>query len=400
METLNVLFVDDEPNLLAGLKRLCRAYKDEWTAHFCASGSEALALMAMQPMDVVVSDMRMPSMDGAELLSHVRDCYPGTIRVILSGYADTECVLRTVGPAHVYLAKPCSAHTISDAISRPLALRRVLRAQPLRDVVAGLTDLPTPPELFARLQAELRSPKTSATSVAAIISQDMAMTAELLKLTNSAYFSLGVKATSVSHAVRILGIEMIEVLILRIGIVRQLGHDERVCDLVRALNGYSLEIASLAERIALANGCDESTAKAAFCAGMLSFLGHLVFLDAYPDHYTDLLAHCHGGKSLSAAEEEAFGASHAHVGAYLLGLWGFTDLVVEAVAHSFVPSQCPVRSNDVLTAVHAARALGPPLPLLPGQPAFDMSYVCEARQDLRIVTWRELAQTIGENANA
>src|SRR5512145_1423172 len=118
---IKVLFVDDDLNILSGLKRLMRGCSD-FDARFCLGGEEALALMASEHMDAVVSDMRMPHMDGAEFLGRVRARTPGTIRVILSGYADAESVLRTVGPAHLYLAKPCDPATLMQAIARPVAL--------------------------------------------------------------------------------------------------------------------------------------------------------------------------------------------------------------------------------------------------------------------------------------
>lgn len=402
---IRVLFVDDDINILSGLKRLMRAHKDDCHAWFCLAGAEALALMATESMDVVVSDMRMPGMDGAEFLSIVRQHYPGTVRVILSGYADVESVLRTVGPAHVYLAKPCTPDAVLDAISRPLALRRLLGSPSLRAALAGLANLPSPPQVFFKLQSELASPRASAASVAAIIGQDVAMTAELLKLTNSAYFSTNAKVNTPLQAVRILGMEIVEALVLRIGLFRQLDINSTMAPLMEALNDYSLNVASLAEGIAEAEGGSPAIVKAAYCAGMLSSLGSLVFLDAHPLDYTKTLLDISPRPPLHEWEEAMFGASHTLVGAYLLSLWGFTDMVTEAVAYSCTPVTCPGRDNLVLTAVHAARALGPRFPLLPpqspAQPKLDMAYVCDARKDLRIAHWRDLSTSyLAESAHA
>lgn len=393
-ERISVLFVDDDLNILSGLTRLMRARKD-CKAFFCQSGEEALALMTHEPIDVVVSDMRMPFMDGSEFLTAVRQRYPGTIRVILSGYADTEAVLRTVGPAHLYLAKPCQPDLLMQAIARPISLRRLLSSERLRTALAGLSDLPTPSEQFLRIEAELRSQRGSPASVAAIIGQDVAMTAELLKLTNSAYFSVSGRATSPLQAVRTLGLEVIQTLVLRIGLFRHFTVEgEAAAATLRGLNQYSLEVAAMAERIALAEGADATTAKAAYCAGMLCVVGSLVLLESDPARYQQMIALVGSGHSLHEAETETFGASHALVGAYLLGLWNFSDAIVEAVAHSCAPSACPGHDNLILTALHAARALGPQIPPLPEeaphQPQLDMAYICEARRDLRIAHWRTL----------
>ena len=223
-EKLRVVFVDDEPHILRGLRRSMVVMDDRWDMTFCAAGAEALELMAREAaFDVVVSDMRMPGMDGAEFLSIVRSRYPETIRVILSGYAETESILRTVGPAHIYLAKPCSAEAVHAAISRPISLKRLLSAPPLRAVLAGLSNLPSLPDLIVRLDTELRSPNCSAKMVAALIDKDVAMTAELLRLTNSAYFSVGGPVTTTLQAVRTIGLETIQALVLQIGIFRQFG---------------------------------------------------------------------------------------------------------------------------------------------------------------------------------
>lgn len=397
-----VLFVDDDLNILSGLKRLMRGCSD-FEAYFCLGGEEALALMAEEHVDVVVSDMRMPHMDGAEFLTRVRARYPGTIRVILSGYADSESVLRTVGPAHLYLAKPCDPATLTQAIARPVALRRLLGAEGLRDALAKLSDLPTPPDLFFKLEDELRSPAVSAASVAAIIAQDVAMTAELLKLTNSAYFSVSGRATTPLQAVRTLGLDIIGALVLRIGIFRSLGANSANADLMAALNDYSLHIAALAERIAESEGATQAQAKTAYCAGMLCAVGALALLDTFPDSYPKLFVRSSADDPAFTIEARSYGASHALIGAYLLGLWNFADPLVEAVAHACAPSACPGPENLVLTAVHAARVFGPRFPLIPSgapaQPALDMPYVCEARRDLRIESWKAMAAQIASEVS-
>lgn len=123
---LNIVFVDDDPGVLKGLQRMLRSMRREWRMHFFLSAAEALAFLESQPVDVVVSDMRMPGLDGAEFLAHVKRHYPGAIRIALSGYADQELVLRAVRSAHQYLAKPCSPETLKGAIERVKALRTLL----------------------------------------------------------------------------------------------------------------------------------------------------------------------------------------------------------------------------------------------------------------------------------
>lgn len=400
---LRVLFVDDESHILRGLRRSMAGLDDRWNMTFCTSGAEALELMEHEaPFDVVVSDMRMPAMDGAEFLGIVRQRHPETIRVILSGYAETESILRTVGPAHLYLAKPCSAEVLYEAVSRPLSLKRLLSTPKLRALLTGLNNLPSLPDLFFKLDAELRSPQCSTKSVAALIDKDMAMTAELLRLTNSAYFTVAAPVTTTLQAVRTIGLETIQILVLQMGIFRQFAGSASVAPLLEGLTRYCLTIARLAEGVALSISPDGPAAKLAHCAALLSRIGMLVLVDAYPQEYGQLVTETSADPSrLLQAEEKAFGANHAQVGAYLLGLWGFPHQMVEAVAFASIPSASSVYDNDALTALHAAMGLGPSLgSCLPegtqDPPGLDMAYLIEARKDGLVADWRQLASDLSE----
>ncbi len=360
--------------------------------------------MEREAFDVVVSDMRMPGMDGAQLLEQVRTLYPATVRIILSGYADAGAVLRTVGPAHAYLAKPCESHVLAEAIARPLALRRMMTGEGLHKALGGITHLPSLPTPYLQIEEELRSANASIRTVADIIAQDIAMTAEILKLTNSAFFSVGSRITTPLQAVRTLGLETVQALVLRIGIFRQFAdHDPAVAAMIVTLTNHSLMIAKMTESIAEAEGADPSLAKTAYCTGMLSCLGMLILLDAKTVEYRRILAQTGPQTSLEDIEEQAFGASHALMGAYLLGLWGFSEAVVEAIALSARPRRTGQQENLLLTALHAARALGPASPwLAPGMhdiDGLDHAYLQSCQKSDRAAVWQavvSLAHPSGE----
>jgi HD-like signal output (HDOD) protein/CheY-like chemotaxis protein len=399
-ERTRVLFVDDEENVLNGLRRMLHGMRGAWEMVFCDNAVSALDLMAKTSFDVVVSDMRMPGMDGADFLAEVQRRHPATIRLILSGYADDQSIFRTIGPAHAYLAKPCEQQTLIEAISRPLGLRKVLSAEGPRRLIAGLTNLPSVPELFLELERELRSPRASAASVAAIVGRDVAMTAEVLKLTNSAYFSVGAKITSVLQAVRTLGFETIQTLALRVGIFRQFSGSSSTAPLIAALNDYSVAIGGLSEAIARAENCPPAVSKAAHCAGMLSCVGSLVMLDCWPAKYRQALAMVSPTLPLCRAEEGKMGASHATVGAYLLGVWGFSPAIVEAVAFARQPSAGVDLQFSPLTAVHAALALGPSFPLIAPEVAvadpLDTTYLCYCGLADHVARWITVAGELAE----
>src|SRR5215217_6257296 len=104
---MKVLFVDDEPRVLQALRRSLTIADVPWDARFADGGAAALLQLETESFDVVVTDMRMPSVDGAAVLNAVKDRAPGTVRIVLSGQADEAAAMRVVGVAHQFLAKPC-----------------------------------------------------------------------------------------------------------------------------------------------------------------------------------------------------------------------------------------------------------------------------------------------------
>ena len=101
-----ILFVDDEPSILEVLRQMLKSMASQWEMTFARSGQEALEMMARSPFEVVVTDVRMPGMDGADLLSSVKKHYPQTMRLVFSGESEREVIYRLIGSTHQFLLKP------------------------------------------------------------------------------------------------------------------------------------------------------------------------------------------------------------------------------------------------------------------------------------------------------
>lgn len=383
---LTILFVDDDANLLQGLQRMLRGLRHDWDMTFANGGPNGLELLKTKPFDVVISDMRMPELDGAELLSEVERRYPGTMRVILSGYAEEKSVFRSIGPAHQYLAKPCDPETIIALMERTLRLQAVLTAPSLRELTAGLRNLPSPPDLYLRLTAALQREDVSTGMITQMVKSDLAMTAELLKVTNSSYFGLSSRMTTASQAVMLLGMGTVRTLVLHANIFRQYQGETGDAAKLQSLSDYALTIGALAERFAEENGADETIQAQAKCAGLLSTIGVLALFDAYPERFSEVMATITDSCDLEDAERAAFGGSHCEVGAYLLGLWGFPEPMVEALRYQLRPSDCLCRERSLLSYVHLARVFGPSFPFASESesPQSPLDQVYVKRLDLKI----------------
>jgi DNA-binding NarL/FixJ family response regulator len=190
LSAIRVIFVDDEPRVLEGLKRMLRPKRNEWQMTFVGSAQAALEALRAEPCEVVVTDMRMPGMSGAELLEVVQREYPDTIRLILSGQAETESVMKALGVSHQFLSKPCDADILQGTIARAFALRDLAGNPAVKTLVARINKLPTLPATYQKLVECLKSPDADMDDVAQIIARDPSMSARLLKVVNSAYFGL------------------------------------------------------------------------------------------------------------------------------------------------------------------------------------------------------------------
>ncbi|HQK91874.1 MAG TPA: response regulator [Armatimonadota bacterium] len=376
---LRVLFVDDEPNVLQGLRRMLRPQRDEWDMDFSSSGAAALAAMRESPYDVIVCDMRMPGMDGAQVLAAVRDQFPGTTRIILSGQSDDESVMRTVGPAHQFLSKPCDPSALRDAIARAQSLRRLLRSDNLLSLVGRIDVLPPLPRIYTELVEVLQSPGSSAKEVAYVVSKDVGMAAKILQLVNSAFFGLPRRVTNMTMAVSYLGNETIRALVLTASVFSQLGRRRMEWFPMEALWNHCILVGAVASRVCTIHQADRPLVDDAMLAGSLHDVGRLVLAVADSAAYKEAMALA-AKEQLSAGDAEArvLGATHAEAGAYLMGLWGLPDPVVEAVAYHHRPAEGGPPSWSPLAVVHVAdvvahEAVPPPDRCRPG--VLDQKYV-------------------------
>lgn len=350
----HVLFVDDEPNVLSGLQRMLRNLRQEWTMEFVDSGESALAYMAQHSVDVIVTDMRMPGMDGAQLLREVMVRHPGVVRIALSGQSDHETLLKVAGLAHQFLSKPCDTETVKLTVRRSLALRDHFADENLKRLVSRMSTIPSLPMNYQEILQELKSPEPSLRTVGEIIAKDVAMTAKVLQLVNSAFFGIPRRVTSPMQAVTLLGLQTVNGLVLSVGVFSQFDQQLTLFSMDDLID-HSLQVASQAKRIAARQGKDETLCNDAFVAGVLHDIGKLVLATSFPKQYGQAVAAAQEwGYSLSAVERETFGADHADVGAYILSLWGLPTALIEAVAFHHDPKKSLAADFTPLTAVHVA----------------------------------------------
>lgn len=356
---MSVLFVDDEPQVLRGLERMMDAadFDWEWECDFASSGNEALEILNDGEFEVIVTDMRMPGMDGVELLERVAEKYPNMIRIVLSGEADQTSVLKAVGPMHQYLSKPCDPTLLKSTLQHAFTMRNTLNSPALRKAVSKLPRLPSIPETYAKLTKLVQDDDCVLSDVGELLERDLAMTAKTLQLVNSANFGLINTIGSPRHAASILGLSVLQGLVLSTAVFNSYSGIRLPPSFCQCKESeHALQVARISQQIAIAEKLGNDVAGQAFAGGILHDVGKMVLATADPNKYEQVLEESmDSAQTTVECEIKYFGADHAAVGAYLLSVWGLPQATVEIVAlHHVVVTQRPstFRAIDCVIAAN------------------------------------------------
>jgi len=393
-----VLFVDDEVRILEGLRRMLRPMRDEWEMEFAPGGEAALDAMSECPFDVIVSDMRMPGMDGASLLEQVRKRHPQVVRIVLSGHTEMTSAMRVVPIAHQFLAKPCEAEMLRLAIERACHLQALLNDGSVRSMVGSLGDLPALPRIYDALNRTLADPDSSLLKISAIVEQDIGICAKILQLANSAFFGSAQPVTNIQSAVGHLGLNALKCLVLSLEIFK-------VFEPKTKIPGFSMDAmqrhAQITAHIVARLPVPKHLAEVAVVSSMLHDVGKLILAWKLPRRFAAAIGQsAKSQQPLHKVEERIHGFSHAEIGAYLLGLWGLPYPVVETVALHHSPNRTPHQGFDAIAAVFVANLLAHRLE--PVSEQFDPeSDIAQFEEDLmalglldKLCVWQDMVKDV------
>ncbi len=350
-----ILFVDDDAHIVQGLKRMLFPQKRDWDVQYCESGDEALDIMSQGKVDIVVSDMIMPVMDGSRLLNIVKNKYPFTIRIILSGHSDEEKSMNSVNSAHQFISKPCNSDELREKIGKAIKLSDKLQNKDLIELINGIESLPSLPEIYHQLNDEISKDEISIRKISDIISNDPPMTLKILKIVNSSFFGIPTEIRNPYQAINLLGINTLKSLILQIGIFEEF-QDKRYKDLYEFLWKHSFSVANLAKKIYVNETNHKSKGEDAFVAGLLHDIGKLLLLkfDEYYDIFCENIAN---NKNLLELEKKHFNLTHSDIGAYLLGIWNIPDKIQNIVHDHHNLGEINFEKNRMMSSVIIANII-------------------------------------------
>lgn len=352
-----ILFVDDEPKVLTGIRRMLSDMRDEWELLFAEGGQRALEIIDEGLVDVIVSDILMPEMDGVELLRRVRERFPSVTRIAMSGQSSAKFSTLATLTVHQYLSKPCAVEDLKAVINQAMGRESILEDPALKRVISRVERLPSVPKIYRELTDELAKPAPSLPVLGRIVSRDVAMCAKLLQLVNSSFFGFARHIESPEQAVTLLGVNVIKSLVLSVHLFAEFEEQKVPGFNLSHLWEHSHRVAALCRLLAQEEGFSREERDHAFIAGVLHDVGKLILAVNFVNEYNCSMdtVRTQGGL-MWQAERSCLGVSHAEIGGYLMGLWGLPGPTVDAIAYHHLPLTCPAPSR-VLLAVHAANVL-------------------------------------------
>lgn len=353
-----ILFIDDEPALLDSLTRVMRPLKNEWEIQVESSPRAALERLAKETFDIVVTDLRLPALNGVPVVSQVMESSSDAVRVALSSSsppAENGQHL-TTAPTYQVVARASELEHLKETVERISRMRDRMHDENMRALIGEIDGLPAVPAVCQELNRTLAQDDFSMRDVASVVEKDPALCAKILQLVNSPFFGLGRKLAQLHDAVSYLGTSMLKNLVTSITLWRTLeGVRPAAIGQLQRVHARCQRVGGLARRMMAR---DRVRGEEAFVSGLLHDIGVTLLIAYLPERYDRITAEMRNtGLSFYEVERSLYSVDHAEIGAHLLDAWGLPFQVLEAVAfHSSAPNLRHTRLEPA-DAVYIAQAL-------------------------------------------
>ncbi len=328
---LKVLFVDDEVEILDSFKAMLLPFKNNWQTYFASSGKDGLKILSQNEINIIISDMVMPEMDGLTFLLKAKSLYPRIIRLVLSGYSDYERAIISTKVAHQFLSKPCSAEELIFKITNLEEIYHLLTDQNVIKFIDQIDNIPVMPEIYRKIENEFKKNNPSLNKIAEIIAEDISLTAKILQIVNSAFFSIPTNVKDLVTAINFLGINLIKSLVLASSFfdLQNLNDEEKI--FLNKVWKHSLKVGQISYSISKNSNLNKYIVDQAYFIGLLHDLGKLPMI-TNKDYSDKMVKFNNDDQDLYYQKEiNNFQTSHASIGAYILGLWGLDNVIVKSI---------------------------------------------------------------------
>jgi HD-like signal output (HDOD) protein len=349
-----IYLVDDQAPIVETAVLILRTIDPQWEITGFTDPFAALAAVRVKAPDLVLSDQAMPGMQGSQLLEAVRTISPTTIRVIMSGYVALN-KLSLITSAHQYIAKPFNTTKLRELIRRSFAAQERISEKGLQAVATSLRSIPSLPQVYHSLLAQLENHRNAVSEIAQMVDQDAGLSIKVIQLANSPLFGQDRLITTPTEAVMCLGTDILAAVVLSQSLFRHyqsVAHAEM--DL-RKIWHHCWETAYFAQHICRAKGLESKTAEEALLAGLLHEIGRFVLIDNFPDRYQRACDEARQTKTpLPPCLLKVFKTTPFQITAYLLELWGLPEDVIAAISAQDDPAAAQPPGFSLVSALYIA----------------------------------------------
>ncbi|MCD4651944.1 MAG: HDOD domain-containing protein [Candidatus Cloacimonetes bacterium] len=355
---LSILFFEPDKKDQKRFKKMFAKVSSQYRITFCDSQEAMYAELRKNFFDILIVNIHDTGLSGLDLISRLGKQYPDMIRVVLSDTEDQMLMLRASVVAHQYISKPYDLNTICQAIKRFTRVRELMGNSNLSKLISQMKNLPTPPVIYTQLMRKLKEDDISLSEIGKMIEQDIGMSAEILRVVNSAQFGVRKKVISPTQAVTLLGINMVKDLMLSTHLFSQYEEKPFLGISYKSIWNHGMSTAGICRKISSSEKLGNETTNAAFISGLLHGIGVLVLASEFPETYFETVMRAEKEDiPLQESEYIDFKASHFEVGAYLMGHWGLADSIVEAIAYHQNIQAVAMEYITPTVVVHASNAI-------------------------------------------
>jgi HD-like signal output (HDOD) protein/CheY-like chemotaxis protein len=392
---MRILCVHDDPTVLERLRRALLEREREWEVRLERTSDRAMDAFEQWLPDAVVAGLRPPSVDGVDLLMRVRDERAEIIRLAIGDPTLNEATLRSLKIAHRVVPETVPPGDFVETLRRSLLLRDLVAPPPLRKLLGEMGTLPAVPHVYSELTRRLESPSVSVVELADLVSEDVALASQVLRMANSAYFGRERSVTGLTDAAARLGTRLLRSLVLTAELYGGFALPRSYAGRMEEFQRHSALVARIASSLEPRAAWKDD----AFSAGLLHDVGKLVLMSRITERYEAIEAEAlESGRELHDVEVQRLGAHHGTIGACLLGMWGLPSTILEAVhghhgislevQHALNPSRA------VALADRLAHNVTDPDDIREGRSALPIAVVTDPRWSW----WREMAEQLAMDA--
>lgn len=340
-----LFLVDDEEAILSSLYRLFR--REGYNIVRFTSAKEAIQQFTNYPVDIIITDMRMPEMNGLEFLKIAKEICPEAIRVILSGYEEKEIVLGALSNnyAHKYFLKPWDDSMLKEFISKTIRFQVELRNEKLSTALFVFNHLPSSKKFQTRIMSFLNKEDSSLNDLVEEVNKNPSLTAKVLQVANSVYYGSHKNISSIRDSIIFIGTAHVHILASAVDMSQSMltGLPIEVQKHIEIFWEQALRRASFARKIA--EEWDKTIdSQIVYVASLLQDIGLLLRICNDQEKYEKLLTiQKSENQTLSYADARIFPISHEQISAEILRLWNFPDELINAVReHHSEQTQNPI----------------------------------------------------------